>query len=246
MNSSKDYKIYSKQDLSKKQYVANMFNRIARYYDFLNHFLSLNRDKKWRSKAIDELIKYEPKFILDVATGTADLAIEAVRLNPDKIIGIDISEEMLDIGREKIGKMKLSQKIELQRGDSEKLPFAENTFDAVIVAFGVRNFEDLSRGLSEILRVLKSGGNVVILEFSKPYRFPFKQLFGFYFNNILPIIGKIISRDSKAYRYLPDSVKNFPDGDNFIEILKDVGFTFTNYKVLSFGICTIYTGRKID
>ncbi len=246
MNLSKGENIYTHSDLSKKQRVANMFNRIARYYDFLNHFLSLNMDRIWRKKAINELTNHNPKLILDVATGTADFAIEAVRLNPDKIIGIDISEQMLELAKEKISRMQLSQKIELQRGDSESLPFSDNTFDAVTVAFGVRNFEDLQKGLAEILRVLKKGGNVVILEFSKPDKFPFKQLFGFYFNRILPFIGKIISRDSKAYRYLPESVKNFPDGVDFIKILHDVGFAHPNCKILSFGICTIYTGKKIE
>ncbi len=246
MNTPGEKKIDSQTGMDKKQRVMHMFDHIARYYDFLNHFLSLNMDKTWRKKAINELMEDNPKIILDVATGTADLAIEALRLNPDKIIGIDISEQMLQLAKEKINKKQLSQKIEFQRSDSENLPFVDNTFDAVTVAFGVRNFEDLEKGLSEMFRVLKKGGRAVILEFSRPDKFPFKQLFGFYFNNILPFVGKTISKDKGAYRYLPESVKNFPDGMDFINILKKAGFSYTGYKTLSFGICTIYTGQKND
>lgn len=244
MNIPRGDKIDSQTSLSKKERVMLMFDRIARYYDFLNHLLSLSMDKTWRKKAINELIEDKPKIILDVATGTADLAIEALRLNPDKIIGIDISEQMLELAKEKINRKQLSQKIELQKGDSEDLPFADNTFDAVTVAFGVRNFEDLEKGIAEIFRVLKKGGRAVILEFSKPDKFPFKQLFSFYFNHILPFVGKTISKDNRAYRYLPESVKNFPDGMDFIEILKKAGFSHPCYKTLSFGICTIYTAKK--
>lgn len=246
MNTPGGDKIDSQAGMNKKQRVMLMFDHIARYYDFLNHFLSLNMDKTWRKKAINELMADNPKIILDVATGTADLAIEAVRLDPDKIIGIDISEQMLQLAKEKIDRKQLSQKIEIQKGDSENLPFVDNTFDAVTVAFGVRNFEDLEKGLSEMFRVLKKGGRAVILEFSRPDKFPFKQLFSFYFNNILPFVGKTISKDKGAYRYLPDSVKNFPDGMDFLNILKKTGFTFTEKKPLSFGICTIYTGQKND
>ncbi len=229
---------------SKKENVAGMFNRIARYYDFLNHFLSLNRDVIWRKKAIDELISDRHKTILDVATGTGDLAIEASRLTPVRIIGIDISENMLELAREKISKRQLSHIIEIQKGDSENLSFADESFDAVTVAFGVRNFENLEKGLSEMLRVLKKGGRVVILEFSMPSNFPVKQIFSFYFRNILPLVGKIISRDAFAYRYLPNSVKEFPYGKDFIDMLKRVGFSSLVQKPLSLGICSIYTGVK--
>jgi len=246
MNASKkeDIDIYNRE--GKKERVVVMFNRIARYYDFLNHFLSLSLDKTWRKKAIDQLTEDKPKVILDVATGTADLAIEALRLNPDKIIGIDISDKMLELAKEKIDKRGLSNKIHVQKGDSENLPFAEGSFDAVTVAFGVRNFENLAKGLSEMSRVIRKGGMVVILEFSRPRKSPFKQLFRFYFNNILPFIGKVVSRDNKAYRYLPESVKEFPDGTDFINMLKKAGFSSPEYKPLSFGICTIYTGKKSD
>ena len=229
---------------SKKESVTGMFNNIARYYDFLNHFLSLNRDVIWRRKAIDELVSDNPKVILDVATGTADLAIEASRLNPDKIIGIDISDNMLQLAKDKIQKRQLSPLIEIQKGDSESLPFPDESFDAVIVAFGVRNFEDLNKGLAEMFRVLKKNGRVVILEFSRPRSFPFKQIFSIYFNNILPFAGKIISRDNHAYRYLPDSVRAFPDGKDFLNLLSHIGFTSLIQKPLSLGICSIYTGIK--
>ncbi len=246
MNTPRDEKIDSHLAMNKKQQVRQMFDHIARYYDFLNHLLSFNMDKTWREKAINELIADNPKIILDVATGTADLSIEAVRLNPDKIIGIDISEKMLQLAREKISRKQLSHRIELKKGDSENLPFDDNSFDAVIVAFGVRNFENLEKGLSEMLRVLRKGGKAVILEFSKPEKFPFKHLYSFYFNNILPFIGRTISKDKGAYRYLPESVRNFPDGIDFINILKKTGFISTEKKPLTFGICTIYTGQKND
>lgn len=221
-----------------------MFNRIAQHYDFLNHLLSLNRDVIWRKKAIDELIPDKPEIILDVATGTGDLAIEASRLEPVKIIGIDIAENMLTLAKEKINKKQLSHIIEIQRGDSEDIPFADNSFDAVTVAFGVRNFQNLEKGLLEMFRVLKKNGKVVILEFSRPGRFPFKQIFSLYFNNLLPLVGKLISKDNYAYRYLPDSVKKFPEGMDFLDVLERIGFSSLLQKPLSFGICTIYTGIK--
>lgn len=221
-----------------------MFNNISRRYDFLNHFLSLGIDIIWRKKAVKELKALQPKQILDIATGTGDFAIEALSLKPDKITGVDISEGMLAIGRQKITKMKLDDKIELQMGDSEKLLFDDNTFDAVIVAFGVRNFENLEKGLADMCRVLKPGGKVVVLEFSKPVSFPMKQLYSFYFKYILPIIGRLISKDQAAYTYLPESVKAFPDGSLFTGILDRVGFKNTICKPLTFGICSIYTGIK--
>lgn len=221
-----------------------MFNSIAGKYDFLNHFLSAGIDIYWRRKAIDLLVPSKPKTILDIATGTGDLALEALRLQPDKITGVDISEGMLAVGREKIAKRNLGQKIELRLGDSENLEFADNAFDAATAAFGVRNFENLPQGLREIYRVLKPGGRVVILEFSKPKSFPFKQVYNFYFKQILPVFGKVISKDRAAYTYLPESVQAFPDGPEFINILEQVGFKATQWHPLTFGISSIYTGIK--
>ena len=196
---------------SKKKQVSNMFDNIAPWYDFLNHFLSLGIDYSWRKKAIKVLAKAQPKIILDVATGTADFAIEANKqLQPEKVVGIDISNEMLEVGRKKIAKKNLGKRIELQLGDSENLPFPNNTFDAVTVAFGVRNFENLEKGMKEMNRVLKPGGTVVVLEFSRPTLFPFKQFYNFYFKNILPLIGRLTSKDPKAYNYLYESVQVFP------------------------------------
>lgn len=182
--------------------------------------------------------------MLDVATGTGDFALQAMALNPKKIIGIDISEGMLEIGRKKIQQQNLSETIELYQGDSENIQFEENKFDAVTVAFGVRNFENLERGLSEIFRVLKPGAMFVVLEFSRPRRSPFRQLYRFYFKFILPKIGRLISHDSSAYTYLPESVEAFPDGADFENILKKVGFKQTTCRPLTFGISSIYTARK--
>lgn len=222
-----------------------MFNGIAPYYDFLNRLLSLGIDTRWRKRAIRELRADAPKVLLDVATGTADLALEAAKqLSVERIIGIDISTQMLDIGRSKIKKRQLSPLIELQEGDSENLPFADNTFDAITVAFGVRNFEHLERGLQEMHRVLKPGGKLVVLEFSKPKSFPFKQLYDFYFRNILPAIGKVTSKDPRAYRYLYESVQAFPDGDRFIGILEQLGYKSNQCIPLTLGICSVYTGIK--
>jgi len=233
-----------KTEAGKKEQVAEMFNNISPSYDFLNHFLSLGIDVWWRKKAIAFLKNENPKSILDIATGTGDLAIEALSLNPVKITGVDISEGMLEIGRQKIKKKNLDKIIELQLGDSERLLFEDNTFDAVTVAFGVRNFENLEKGLSDIFRVLKPGGTFVVLEFSKPVTFPVKQLYNFYFNSILPFFGKLISKDNSAYTYLPESVKSFPDGENFTRLLKKTGFNNTKMKPLTFGIATIYVGKK--
>ena len=235
---------YNQQAGSKKQQVAQMFNKISRRYDFLNHFLSLGIDISWRRKAIKLLKPNSPQFILDVATGTGDFAIEAARLTPKKVIGIDISEGMLEIGREKIKSKGLENQIELQLGDSENLDFEDNKFDAVIVSFGVRNFENLNGGLKEIYRVLRPNGTVLILEFSKPSKFPFKQVYGWYFNNILPGIGSLISKDQSAYTYLPESVKEFPCGQEFIEQLTAVGFNNCICRTLTFGVSSIYTAKK--
>lgn len=236
-------KPYNQED-SKKEQVASMFNNIAKTYDFLNHFLSLGIDIIWRKKAIKELKTLQPKVILDVATGTGDFAFEALSLNPDKIIGVDISQGMLDVAREKIIKRKESHRFEVRLGDSEKLLFDDNTFDATIVSFGVRNFENLDKGLKDINRVLKSGGKLVVLEFSNPKKFPIKQLYNFYSFQILPLFGKLFSNDAKAYTYLPESVKAFPDGDDFLLRMKEAGFNSTKCIVLGFGICSIYTGLK--
>ncbi|MFC5272046.1 bifunctional demethylmenaquinone methyltransferase/2-methoxy-6-polyprenyl-1,4-benzoquinol methylase UbiE [Adhaeribacter terreus] len=229
---------------SKKNQVAQMFNSIAGKYDFLNHFLSAGVDIYWRKKAIALLQKSKPKQILDIATGTGDLAIEALKVDPDKVTGVDISEGMLAVGREKMQKKGLSNKIELLSGDSENLQFEANSFDAITCAFGVRNFENLEKGLSEMNRVLKPGGRVVILEFSKPTAFPMKQAYNFYFKNILPVFGKMISKDQSAYTYLPESVQAFPDGRSFLGILDKVGFKQTQWQSLTFGICSIYTAIK--
>ena len=235
---------YKDQSGDKKSQVAQMFNNIAGKYDFLNHFLSAGIDIIWRRKAISLLQASKPKLMLDVATGTGDFAIEALRLHPDKIIGVDISEGMLAVGREKMIKKGLAGKIELQYGDSENLPFPDNTFDAITVAFGVRNFENLEKGLAEMHRVLKPGGTAVVLEFSNPRSFPMKQLYHFYSSNILPMIGKIVSKDNAAYTYLPESVQAFPDGEAFLNIYQKVGFKSTKWHSLTFGISSIYTGKK--
>ncbi len=235
---------YKDKQGSKKEQVASMFDNISGKYDFLNHFLSLGIDIAWRKKAIRLLKKDQPRLILDIATGTGDFAIEALALNPDKVIGVDISIGMLDVGREKLKKKKLDHRIELLSGDSERLQFESNKFDAVIVAFGVRNFEHLEQGLADMYRVLKPGGKTVILEFSKPGSFPFKQIYQFYFRWILPQLGKLISKDQSAYTYLPESVQEFPNGNAFLAILEKVGFKDTQCKSLTFGISSIYTGIK--
>lgn len=235
---------YKTDKSTKKDQVAKMFDNISGNYDFLNHFLSLGIDVVWRKKAIRQLVPIGPKQILDVATGTGDFAIEALRLAPDKVVGVDISEGMLEVGRVKMKNRKFDGKIELLYGDSENLPFEENKFDAVIVAFGVRNFEHLEKGLAEMLRVVRPGGKVVVLEFSKPRKFPFKQLYNFYFKFVLPKIGRWVSKDSSAYTYLPESVQAFPDGERFVEILNQLGYKNTSCKPLTFGISSLYTGTK--
>lgn len=234
-------------DGSKKQQVSKMFDNIAGKYDFLNHFLSLNMDKTWRRKMIAELNSVQPKTVLDVATGTGDVAINTIKqlkINDLKIEGVDISAEMLNVGRKKIQTEGLSERIVLTLGDSEQLPYQGNKFDAVTVAFGVRNFENLERGIQEMHRVLRGGGKLVVLEFSKPTTFPFRQLYNFYFKNILPLIGKVTSQDDRAYTYLYESVQAFPDGENFLTVLNKIGFKDTQCKPLTLGICSIYVGYK--
>lgn len=236
---------YKNQEGSKKEQVATMFNNISKTYDFLNHFLSLGIDIIWRKQAIKELINDQPQTILDVATGTGDFAFEALAmLKPKKIIGVDISQGMLDIADQKIIKRNKSEVFEVRLGDSEKLLFEDDTFDAVTVAYGVRNFEDLEKGISDMLRVLKPGGKAVILEFSKPKTFPIKQLYHFYFNYVTPTVGKIFSKDASAYTYLPESVNAFPDGKRFTNLMDKVGYKNTKARPLAFGICSIYTGNK--
>lgn len=222
-----------------------MFDKIAFRYDFLNRFLSGGVDVYWRKRAIAELKEINPQYVLDVATGTADVALLLHKyLSPQKVVGIDISEGMLELGRQKVEKQKLKDKIELRTGDSEAIKFPNDTFDAITVAFGVRNFEHLQQGLSEMLRVLKPGGKLVVLEFSKPRKKLFKRLYNLYMNVIAPQAGKWFSKNKEAYQYLTKSVKAFPDGREFLHILKQTGYTDTYLKTLSLGICTIYCGRK--
>jgi demethylmenaquinone methyltransferase/2-methoxy-6-polyprenyl-1,4-benzoquinol methylase len=236
---------YKDNKSGKKEQVAQMFNNIARRYDFLNHFLSLGIDNIWRKKAIKCINDIAPNpFILDVAAGTGDLAIAALKLNPQKVIGIDISEEMLNVGIKKLKRKGYQNIIELKIGDSENLEFNDNTFDGITAAFGVRNFENLDKGLSEMYRVLKPKGKIDILEFSKPKVFPVKQFYNFYFKVILPLLGKIISKDNSAYTYLPESVNQFPERELFIQKLEQVGFKKCSFKPLSFGIASLYWAIK--
>lgn len=231
-------------NLSKKAQVADMFNNIAARYDFLNHFLSMGIDKGWRKKAIAEAGAINPKKILDVATGTGDMAIAASALKPTQITGVDIADRMLEVGRKKISEQHLQQLITLQTGDSELMPFETGEYDVAMCAYGVRNFEHLEKGLSEMNRVIRPGGKVVILEFSHPTGFPIKQLFKFYFKYILPTLGKMVSKHDTAYSYLPESVMAFPEGKKFCEILTRCGFKDAKARPLTFGITTLYTAFK--
>lgn len=236
---------YNTPDQGKKKEVALMFDNIARRYDLLNHLLSFNIDRIWRRKAIAILQPHHPRLILDVATGTGDFALAALQMNPEKVTGVDISEAMLAKGVQKILRKGLQDKIEFRVGDAENLPFPENTFDGVISGFGVRNFEDTGKGIREMCRVLRKGGRVVILEFSMPRKSPFRQLYRTYFSLVLPMIGRLISRDRSAYTYLPDSVNAFPDGERFLDLLRQGGFGECTQKPLTFGVATIYTGLKM-
>lgn len=229
---------------SKKEEVAEMFNNISANYDFLNHFLSLGIDRIWRKKAIKQLKNLQVKKVIDIATGTGDFALASLKLKPDEVIGVDISSGMLAMGSKKMKKKGVDKTIKLILGDSENLPFEDDYFDALTVGFGVRNFENLEKGLSEMLRVIRPGGKAVILEFSKPKKFPVKQVFSFYSKYFIPFFGKRISKDTKAYTYLPESVAAFPEGKEFEGILKKLNYRNVESIILSGGIATIYTGIK--
>ena len=236
---------YQSATATKKEQVADMFNNISGTYDFLNHFMSLGIDILWRKKAIKELKSIHPRLMLDVATGTGDFAFEAIKiLKPERIIGVDISTGMLDVAKRKINERNLNEVFSVKLGDSEKLPFDDNHFDAITVAYGVRNYENLEKGLADMLRVLKPKGKIVVLEFSKPRTFPVKQLYNFYFKYITPFLGRVFSKDQRAYSYLPESVAAFPDGRTFTALMDKVGFKETKHRPLTFGISAIYTGIK--
>ena len=221
-----------------------MFDRISGRYDFLNHFLSLGIDKGWRKKVVAIARAQNPSTILDIATGTGDQAIALSALKPQKVTGLDISSGMLDVGRMKIAKLGLSELIDMKLGDSEDIPFEDNSFDVITVSFGVRNFENLRKGLSEMYRVLKPGGKAIILEFSQPQKFPMKQMYGLYSKRILPVVGGAISKDKSAYTYLPESVEAFPYGADFTNLLEDIGYKETKDTPVTFGIASIYEGTK--
>ena len=229
----------------KTEQVERMFDNIAHAYDKLNHTLSMGIDRNWRKKAINMLRPFRPRRIMDVATGTGDFAILACReLQPDTLTGTDISEGMMEVGREKVKQAHLSDKISFVREDCTCLSFADGSFDAVTVAFGVRNFEDLDKGISEMCRVLSPGGHLVILELSTPDRFPMKQLFTVYSRIVIPLLGKCISKDNSAYTYLPESIHAFPQGEVMQEVIRKAGFSEVSFKRLTFGICTLYMARK--
>ena len=230
--------------MAKKEVVEGIFNDIAPRYDLLNHLLSMNIDKGWRKKAMKYIGEQEKECLLDAACGTGDFSIAAYRAGVKQVTGIDISANMVEVGRKKVSEMGLEQVISLQHGDSEQMEFPDHSFDVVTVAFGVRNFEHLELGLREMQRVLRPGGKVIILEFSMPEHFPMKQLYRFYFRHILPSIGGWISGNKGAYTYLPESVMKFPQGRHFLDILEKCGFEKSIQRKLSFGIASLYVGRK--
>lgn len=240
----KEVKPYGDSNKSKKEEVAQMFDNISGNYDFLNHFLSLGIDKIWRKKAVKMLREINPTKILDIATGTGDFAIESLALDPTEVVGVDISEGMLQKGREKMVKRKIDHIISMRTGDSEDLLFDDNYFDALTVGFGVRNFQNLEAGLAEMLRVVRPGGKLIILEFSKPKRFPIKQYYAFHSKYIIPFFGKTISKDASAYTYLPESVAAFPEGKDFEDILVKLGYKNVETKQVAGGIASIYSGIK--
>jgi len=231
-------------DRTKKEEVADMFNNISHKYDFLNHFLSLGIDISWRKKAVKMVLDSGAREVLDVATGTADMAIMLAKKGCAKVTGSDISEGMLAIGREKVSKEGLQNVVSLHSGDGENLPFPDNSFDAVTISFGIRNFENVAKGLQEMRRVLKPGGQLFILEFSNPKTFPGKQFYQLHFKFILPFWGRIFSKDTRAYTYLPESVKAFPDGAAFLELMQKNGFTQARQRTLSMGVASIYSAKK--
>ena len=236
---------YKNSDKSKKEQIAVMFNNIAHKYDFLNHALSLGIDVWWRKKAVRKLGTLENPLILDIATGTGDFAITAARrIQTARIVGVDISEKMMEVGRQKVTRLKLNNRIEFQLGDCESLQFESNSIDAILTGYGVRNFENLHAGLCEMHRVLKPQGKAVILEFSTPRKFPVKQLYMFYFKHILPTVGRLFSKDNSAYTYLPESVQAFPTGEKFVAEAQKAGFTNTKYSFLTFGITALYVLEK--
>lgn len=235
---------YQDKNRSKKEQVEQMFDNIAPTYDFLNHFLSAGIDRMWRRKAVNSIATVQPKIILDLATGTGDFAVESLRLKPTKVIGADISDLMMNVGRDKAKKLNITEILEFRKVDSEDMPFEDNKFDAITVGFGVRNFENLEKGLAEMHRVLRHGGKVAILEVAKPSKFPMKQVYGIYFHYILPLVGRLFSKDIRAYTYLPESVSVFPQGNDFVAILNKVGFVNISYQPLTFGICAFYSCEK--
>jgi demethylmenaquinone methyltransferase/2-methoxy-6-polyprenyl-1,4-benzoquinol methylase len=237
-------KPYKNSNLGKKEQVTQMFDTISKEYDGLNRVISFGTDIKWRKKVVQIITKTNPDKVLDIATGTGDLAINLVKTNASKIVGLDISEGMLNVGKEKVTKLNLNETIEMVLGDSENIPFENNEFDAITVAFGVRNFENLEKGLSEIYRVLKPGGTFVVLETSVPSKFPFKQGYKIYTNFIMPAIGKIFSKDKVAYQYLSDSAASFPYGEAFNNILQKIGFNTIENKPQTFGVASIYVAKK--
>tara|TARA_R110002072_G_scaffold175538_1_gene331360 strand:- start:18419 stop:19147 length:729 start_codon:yes stop_codon:yes gene_type:complete len=241
---SEKVKPYKESDLNKKKQVEQMFDTISGNYDGLNRVISLGIDKKWRKRVVKQVVAKNPKSVLDIATGTGDLAISFAKFDIPKIVGFDLSEGMLSIARKKVATQKIADKIEFLQGDSEEMPFENNSFDAITVAFGVRNFENLEKGLSEILRVLKPGGLFVVLETSVPTKFPFKQGYFFYSKSILPLVGKLFSKDKVAYNYLSESASVFPYGENFNNILRKIGFKEVKNKPQTFGVASIYLASK--
>lgn len=229
---------------SKKAQVEEMFDNIAHRYDFLNHLLTLGIDIIWRKKAVKFIGTIQPKRILDVASGTGDFAFEALTLNPDKVVGFDLSEGMMNYGRQKAKELKVEHIVEFVKGDSEKMPFADNSFDAITVGFGVRNFENLEAGLKEMFRVTRSGGKIAILEASMPSNTIIRALHGLYFGKIVPLIGRLFSKDARAYNYLPESVRVFPEGLEFVRILENIGFRNIEWQPLTFGACAFYKMEK--